>query len=603
MVIPSRPAVQPVHLTAPAPEVRGRVVARLTEPDTGPLALVVAPAGYGKSILLARHAAAFPGRVLTWRPHRGAQAPASLLNRLMRQLTSIGTGLGPELGPWHGHAPVEDVLALIEALPGRVLLVVDDAHLVYGGPVEAALEEMALLAPGNLRIVLAGRRRPAINLDRHELSDTVVVTAADLALDADETREALRTLLPGSDPLRGTRLDSGRLDALARLTGGWPVALRLCANLPRRPVRGAAALADAALASTSVRGYLDREVLGALPPALVADFARVCRTSAGRWLHDDGNGTLDELDTAYGLVRPRTGGRYDCVPLLREHLRRRSAAGAPPGPNSPAPGAGTTPIPIPAPAPAPAADAEPPPALHLRCFLRFEAAFGEQDLDWRAARPRVRALARLLAVHAGQPVHRERLMEALWPGSPEQTAARGLQVALSALRTVLEPGAVRGRTRLLVRSGAAYMLALAPGGTCDVRRFEADVTAGLRAAARGGPSGAEQAAQHLGHAQRLYTGELLPEDGPAEWVVPLREHYRTLAVRAGHTLAEVELARDRPAAAVTAAGHALSVDPFQDAVWRLLITAHRRAGDPAAAHAAGLRHARVLAELDAPPPA
>ncbi|WUH92746.1 winged helix-turn-helix domain-containing protein [Streptomyces sp. NBC_00433] len=575
------PAPSPGQLPAPTPEVRGRVVALLAAEQAAPLALVVAPAGYGKSILLAQHSSAHAGQVLTWRPHRGAHAPGSLINRVMRQLLGSGPGLGPEVAPWETAGSVESVLAAIEQRPNPVLLVVDDAHLIHGSPVEAALEEMALLAPVNLRIVLAGRRRPAINLARHELSGAVVVTTRELALDADEIRGVLIASAPGG-------ADSGRLEALTRLTEGWPVALRMCAQLPRLAGRGAAALADTTLASAAVRGYLDREVLGVLPADLTRGFERVCRTSPGRWLHDDGTGTLDELDTAYGLVRRRADGRYDCVPLLREHVRRRAAPVpvVPPGPSLPTL--------------LPPSDSGPPPTLHLRCFLRFEATFGDRELDWRSTRPRVRALARLLAVHAGQPVHRERLMAALWPDSPERTAARGLQVALSALRTFLEPGADRGRTRLLIRSGEAYMLALAPGGTCDVRRFEAAVTTGLRAAAHGA-AGTEQAADALDLALRLYTGELLPEDGPAEWVVPLREHYRSLAVRAAHTLAEVELARGRPAAAATAADAGLSVDPFQDAIWRLLITAHREAGDPAAAHQAAVRHARVLATLDVPP--
>ncbi|MBN6544556.1 BTAD domain-containing putative transcriptional regulator, partial [Actinacidiphila bryophytorum] len=554
-----RPASSPGSLPAPPPEVRGRVVAHLAGVQAAPLALLVAPAGYGKSILLSQHAAAFTGQVLTWRPHRGAHEPASLLNRVTRQLLGTGPGLGPEVGPWESAEPatVESVLAAIEQRPNPVLLIVDDAHLIHGSPVEAALEEMALLAPANLRIVLAGRRRPAINLARHELSGAVVLTPRELALDAAEIQEVLRASAPdGSERAAGG--EAGRAEALVRLTEGWPVALRLCAQSPRRTGRSVAALADSTLAVAAVRGYLDREVLGVLPAALARDFERICRASPGRWLHDDGSGVLDELDTAYGLVRRRADGRYDCVPLLREHVRRRAA-------------------PVPAVAPGPTLlppDSGPPPALHLRCFRRFEAAFGEQELDWSVTRPRVRALARLLAVHAGQPVHRERLMAALWPESPERTASRGLQVALSALRTFLEPGADRGRTRLLIRSGEAYMIALPPGGSCDVQRFEAAVTTGLRAAAHGA-GGAEQAAESLGLALRLYTGELLPEDGPAEWVVPLREHYRSQAVRAAHTLAEVELDRGRPAAAAAAARAGLAVDPFQDAVWRLLVTAHR----------------------------
>ncbi|MFZ3473832.1 AfsR/SARP family transcriptional regulator [Streptomyces sp. 2.9] len=200
----------------------------------------------------------------------------------------------------------------------------------------------------------------------------------------------------------------------------------------------------------------------------------------------------------------------------------------------------------------------------------------------------------MLAVHSGRPVHREQLMAALWPESSARTAGHGLQTAVSALRTVLEPGQDRGRSRVLVRSGEAYTLDLVPGGSCDVQHFEAATAEGLAEAARGR---GDRAAEALTRALRLYTGELLPEDGPAEWVVPLRERCRDQAVRAAHTLAEVELARGRAGEAVAAAGHALSLDPFRDAVWRLLIEAHRRAGDPEAARQAERRHARVLAAL------
>jgi DNA-binding SARP family transcriptional activator len=559
-----------------------RVTALLPGTGTGPLSLVVAPAGYGKSLLLAHHAQSFPGQVITWRPYRDASEPASLLDRLLRQLAPPGPPAAGRSRP----ATVESVLEAVERHAIPVLIVVDDVHLIHGNPVEAALGELALLAPANLRITLSGRRRPAISLARLELSGTTVVTAGDLTFRREEIRQALALAGP-----QGWPLVAGELTVLGRLTQGWPVALRLCVQAPRRGGVRAVTPADTVLSSAAVRSYLDREVLGVLPPDLVRAFAWICQSSEDRWLTDDGSGVLDELDEGYGLVRRHGSGRYDCVPLLAAHLRRRAA---------------TAPAALAAPARSPAAAAYPSAAppdtprapLSLRCFGRFEATSGDHVLGWGTTRPRVRALARLLAVHAGQPVHRERLMAALWPDSPERTACRGLQVAVSALRTFLEPGMDRGRTRILVRSGEAYMISLPPGGACDVQRFDTAVTAGLRAAAHGA---ADQAADCLGLALRLYTGELLPEDGPAEWVVPLREQYRARAVRAALTLAELELARDRPQAAVAAALHALSADPFQDAVHRLLITGHRRAGDPVAAHHAAQRHARMLDELGVVP--
>ncbi|MGW6710704.1 AfsR/SARP family transcriptional regulator, partial [Streptomyces sp. NPDC054956] len=394
---------------------------------------------------------------------------------------------------------------------------------------------------------------PAVNLTRLELADTRVLTARDLRLG----EAAAAAAFPGADP------------ALLRLSRGWPALIRLGL--------AAAAAGRDPLDAPALRTYLDREVLAGFPDPAVRALRR-------------GAPEPPELADEYGAE--------DCLPLLRTYLARHRPpqarrgpapaprAGRPPGSlgatDSRHPGASTDPVPAPE------------RALTLRCFRRFEATVDGRPLDWGATRPRVRALARLLAVHAGRPVHREQLMAALWPESSARTAGHGLQTAVSALRTVLEPGQDRGRARVLVRSGEAYMLDLVPGGSCDVQHFEAATAQGLAEAARGH---ADRAAASLARALGLYTGELLPEDGPAEWVVPLRERCRDQAVRAAHTLAEVELARGRAEAAVAAAGHALSLDPFRDAVWRLLIEAHRRAGDPAAARQAERRHARILAAL------
>lgn len=506
----------------------------------GPLALVVAPAGYGKTTLLAEAAAAFRGRVVHWRPCRDTRDAASLLARLAGEPRPAGSAPHPHPHPHpYSHpgaeprsAPtVESVLLDIERAPAPVLLLADDVHLVHGHPAEAALEELALLAPpGRLRVILAGRRMPALNLTRRELADTLVLTARDLRLG----EAAAAAAFPGADP------------DLIRLSRGWPAIVRLG--------HAAAAAGREPLDAPALRTYLEREVLAVFPDQAVRALRR-------------GAEEPPELAEEFGAA--------DCLPVLRAYLARRC----------PAPRAVC---------PATAEPVAPERPLTLRCFRRFEATVDGRPLDWGAARPRVRALARLLAVHAGRPVHREELMAALWPESTARTAGHGLQTAVSALRTVLEPGQDRGRARVLVRSGEAYMLNLVPGGSCDVQHFEAATAQGLADAARGHT---ERAVEALTRGLRLYTGELLPEDGPAEWVVPLRERCRGQAVRAAHTLAEVELARGRTEAAVTAAGHALSLDPFQDAVWRLLVQAHRLAGDPAAARQAERRHAQILAAL------
>ncbi|NWF29751.1 winged helix-turn-helix domain-containing protein [Streptomyces sp. PKU-EA00015] len=497
---------------------------------TAPLTLLVAPAGYGKTTLLTRTADVFPGKVLHWRPCRDTLGVPSLLASLGRQLELADT------------VSVESVLLAVERRADPVLLLVDGVHHVHGSPAEALLEELAVLAPRNLRLILAGRRMPALNLTRLELADTAVLRAAELRLGEGE----IAAVFPDAPEV--TR-------ELAELTSGWPGVLSLS--------RPAVLAGRDPLESAGLRTYLDREVLEALPPRLVRLMERGPDDPGD---HDAAD--APELAEEYGLETD--------VPLLRAHLARRCVR--------PARHTGTV----------HRTDGAPSASLALRCFQRYEATLAGRPLDWSRTRPRVRALARLLSVHAGRPVHREELMAALWPQSPAHTAGRGLQVAVSALRTVLEPGTGRGRAQLLVRSGEAYMLVLDRGASCDVQAFEGAAGEGLRAAARGE---ADRAAGALGRALRLYTGELLPEDGPAEWVVPIREQYRNQAVRAAHALAEVELGRNRAADAVAAAAHALSLDPFQDAVWRLLIAAHRQAGDPVAARHAERRHAQMLDTL------
>ncbi|MER5638064.1 bacterial transcriptional activator domain-containing protein [Kitasatospora sp. NPDC002227] len=128
-------------------------------------------------------------------------------------------------------------------------------------------------------------------------------------------------------------------------------------------------------------------------------------------------------------------------------------------------------------------------------------------------------------------------------------------------------------------------------------RFEASLAEGLRAraAGRAGP-----AARALRTALEAYTGDLLPEDGPAEWVVDRRDQYRREAAEAALALANVELGRGRPLAAAEAAARGLEIDPFRDDAWQTLIIAQRRCGDAAAAERSRKGHLRMLRSLGLP---
>jgi DNA-binding SARP family transcriptional activator len=236
----------------------------------------------------------------------------------------------------------------------------------------------------------------------------------------------------------------------------------------------------------------------------------------------------------------------------------------------------------------------------VRCFGAFEIAAGGRPLDWRSVRPRSACALRLLAARTPHPVHREVLLT-LWPGLPPGQATHSLQVAMSTLRAFLAPDAPRGSARMVDRVGETYVLALPPGSRSDVLDLRTALEAADRAA-RTDDTAAERTA--LAAAVAAYRGELLPEDGPAEWVVPDREQWRLRVAAACTRLAALHAVAGDLRAAVEAARRGLEVDPFCDPLWRALISALSATGDTAAEARARQEYAAVLRELGvAPPPA
>ncbi|HKR48820.1 MAG TPA: BTAD domain-containing putative transcriptional regulator, partial [Pseudonocardiaceae bacterium] len=238
----------------------------------------------------------------------------------------------------------------------------------------------------------------------------------------------------------------------------------------------------------------------------------------------------------------------------------------------------------------------PPPAVRLRCLGGFEFEVVGRSLNWRAVRPRAATMLRLLAMHTPHPVHRESLLQ-LWPDLAADRALHSMQVAVSSLRSLLAPDAPRGSPRTLQRCGDAYALVLPVGSDVDVVEFAAALQVAQQAR-HAHDADAERAA--LAHAVATYRGELLPEDGPAEWVIDVRERLRQQAATAAGRLAELGLAGGDPRAAIDAARRSVDIDPFRDASWRILITACTRAGESAAAARARQDYAEVLDTLGVP---
>ncbi|HEX8959590.1 MAG TPA: winged helix-turn-helix domain-containing protein [Solirubrobacterales bacterium] len=209
-------------------------------------------------------------------------------------------------------------------------------------------------------------------------------------------------------------------------------------------------------------------------------------------------------------------------------------------------------------------------------------------LDLSSLKPRARLLLHLLVIHAPAAVHREVLQDALWPDADPATGARSLQVGVSAIRGVLAPA---GAALVLAREGDAYRL-VAPEDAIDLRRLERSIAEAREAESRG----KLVVERYLTLVERLAV-ELLPEDGPADWIVQRREQLRAAGVAAAEAAARAALASGANDAAARACQSGLALDRYHDPLWRLLIESHNRAGDTGAASRDRRQYEAVLAGL------
>jgi predicted ATPase/DNA-binding NarL/FixJ family response regulator/DNA-binding SARP family transcriptional activator len=164
-------------------------------------------------------------------------------------------------------------------------------------------------------------------------------------------------------------------------------------------------------------------------------------------------------------------------------------------------------------------------AVRVRLLGGFGVSVGSRTIEeggWRLKK--AGSLVKLLALARGHRLHRERVMDLLWPDLGTKAATNNLYRALHVARKALERAPADAASRYLALRGE--MLALCPDGTLwvDVEAFEdAAVTA---------RHGEEVAAYRA--ALELYTGELLPEDRYEEWAQErrgeLRQLYLTLLV-------------------------------------------------------------------------
>ncbi|HKE76804.1 MAG TPA: bacterial transcriptional activator domain-containing protein, partial [Acidimicrobiales bacterium] len=94
-----------------------------------------------------------------------------------------------------------------------------------------------------------------------------------------------------------------------------------------------------------------------------------------------------------------------------------------------------------------------------------------------------------------------------------------------------------------------------------------------------------------------YGGDLLPEEGPADWAVERRRQLAADATEVAGLVAEAAVGLGYHDVAAIACARGLDIDRYDDGLWRLLIDAQERGGDVAAASRTQERYQEVLREL------
>ena len=256
-----------LHVPGPRPGLlpRPRLAERLDEGLACGLMLVCAPAGYGKTVLLADWARGAQPRVAWLSVDAGDNDPARFWRHGVAALDRVRPGLADRVGPLLGPPAPSRFEPLVTALinelaagpgAGEALLVLDDYHLIGSGAVHESLGFLLEHRPPGLHLVLASRSDPPLALARlRGRGQLTELRIAELRFTTEEAAALLRHMAAGPE------LPEEAVAALTARTEGWAAGLQL-AGLSLRGHNDAAGFVAAFTGSHRyVLDFLAEEVL------------------------------------------------------------------------------------------------------------------------------------------------------------------------------------------------------------------------------------------------------------------------------------------------------------------------------------------------------
>jgi LuxR family maltose regulon positive regulatory protein len=214
---------------------RPRLIERLNAGLNRKLTLVSAPAGFGKTTLVSEWVQALggatPPRAIAWLSlDEGDNDPTRFLAYFVAALQTIEADVGKgALGalqspqPPPAEAILTGLINEIAAIPDRIVLVLDDYHLIEAQSIHDALTFLLEHLPPQMHLVIASRDDPCLPLARLRARGQLTeLRGADLRFTSTEAAEFLNQVM-------GLNLSAEDITALERCTEGWIAGLQLAA--------------------------------------------------------------------------------------------------------------------------------------------------------------------------------------------------------------------------------------------------------------------------------------------------------------------------------------------------------------------------------------
>ena len=224
-----------LYVPPPRPKavLRPRLIDRLNEgrQRTPSVALISAPAGFGKTTLVSEWIATLTGSGVrvAW---LSLDEDDSDLARFMLYFVSAVQTIAPKCGEnvlnmLQPMQPTEVVLTTLlnelAAIPDRFVLVLDDYHTLDCKPIDDALTFLVDHQPSHMQLVITTREDPPLSLARLRARGQLTeLRAADLRFTPDEAAEFLNQVMKLS-------LSAEDIAALENRTEGWIAGLQLAA--------------------------------------------------------------------------------------------------------------------------------------------------------------------------------------------------------------------------------------------------------------------------------------------------------------------------------------------------------------------------------------